>query len=207
MNLQRWIALGMLAVVIACAATSNLWMARFQDDDEQTPTPDATGTASVLSEGTSEIDIEVSGTVTPTLNPAVAAIMEEIGMTGATSNQPFVVYAGDFTSIDQMYQGVGVASIYQVGDNRFVLRLDPISVTTGPDLHVLLAKLPAPRTSTEATAGSLDLGALASPTAAQNFEIPEGTDLGPYKSVVIYSRSLNIVYSTAELTEIRGTSR
>src|SRR6185369_9806323 len=113
--------------------------------------------------------------------------------------------AGDFIAIDATHQGSGTASIYQVGETRRVLRLDPLTVTTGPELHVLLAPHANPRTSTEALTGAIDLGPLASTTQAQNFELPPGTSLDTYKSVVIYSVSFNIVYTVATLEAVRGS--
>lgn len=211
MNLQRWIALGMLALIAACIATSNVWLAYFQDEDEEgTPTPEGTITGepgeAVVSDAEGAATAEPELTATPTLNPIVVEMMEEAGEAGlAVSNEPVVVLAGDFTSIDAMHQGTGTASIYRVGDTRHILRLDPFTVTNGPDLHVLLSRHEAPRTSTDALVGSVDLGALASPNAAQNFEIPAGTDLNQYKSVVIYSISFNIVYTTAKLEAVRGS--
>jgi hypothetical protein len=205
MNVQRWIALGMLVLVGVCAGTSNVWMASFTDDHEDiTPTPDLTGTAQVVEAEAGDNEIVITGTVTATLNPAVEAILADLGQDAASSNQPFVILTGDFTSIDSLHQGAGVVSIYQVGDRRYVLRLDPFTVTNGPDLHVLLSTQPAPRTSTDALTGHLDLGELASNSVAQNFEIPAGTFLDVYKGVVIYSRSLNFVYTTAELETVRG---
>jgi hypothetical protein len=205
MNVQRWIALGMLVLTAVCVGTSNVWMASLmQDDDETTPTPDLTGTAQVLEAESGVEVVAVTGTVTATLNPAVEAILADLGQDAAVSNQPFVILTGEFTTIDSLHQGTGSVSIYQVGDRRYVLRLDPFTVTNGPDLHVLLSTQPVPRTSTDVLNGHMDLGALASNSVAQNFEIPSGTFLDIYKSVVIYSRSLNIVYTTAELNAVRG---
>jgi hypothetical protein len=207
MNVQRWIALGMLILIGVCAATSNIWMTGLLEEDEDaTPTPDLTGTAQVLDAEAGEGEIMLAGSVTATLNPAVEAILADLGQDAASSNQPFVILTGDFTTIDSLHQGTGSASVYQVGDRRYVLRLDPFTVTNGSDLHVLLSTQPAPRTSTDALNGALDLGALVSNTIAQNFEIPAGTFIDIYKSVVIYSRSLNVVYTTAELKTVRGSN-
>jgi hypothetical protein len=78
-------------------------------------------------------------------------------------------------------------------------------VTNGPDLRVLLSENPTPRTSSEALLPSyLDLGPLQSPSGAQNYPLPEKETADQYQSVVIYSMSLNLVYTTAQLTEVRG---
>ncbi len=209
MNPQRWIALGMLAITGICIATSNIWLTTLRGtNDSLTPTP----TRSPESEGLEGAIPEGTGTpssdsidLTPTLDPVIADLMQSMGEENAAiSNQPFVILAGDFTTIDSIHQATGTASIFQVGETRRVLRLDPFRVTNGPDLHVLLSRVDRPRTSTEAYSGSQDLGPLAGSDIAQNFEIPPGTSLDTYRSVVIYSLSLQIVYSTATLETVRG---
>ncbi len=206
MNIQRWIALGMLALLIACVATSSLWTAPFRDEVDEEPTATLQPDGSDLPpESAALSETPAAGTATPTLNPIIEEMMATAGAESvAMSNQPFVILAGDFTTIDATHQGTGTASIYQVGETQRVLRLDPFAVTSGPDLRVLLSTHPAPRTSTEALVGSIDLGPLRSATAAQNFEIPAGTSMDQYRSVVIYSLSFNIVYSTATLEPVRG---
>jgi hypothetical protein len=194
MNVQRWIAFGLVALSVACIASSDLWIGRFMDDD---PTPTPTATEAALSE-IDDAELQLTGTVTPTLNPIIEEMLAQSGEV-AISDQPFIVYSGDFAAVDSMHQAAGTVAIWQIGDGKYVLRLDPFNVTSGPDLHVLLAKPENPRTSTDAVMNSIDLGTLASPTATQNFEVPAGIRLQDYKSVVIYSRSLNLIYSTAKL--------
>jgi hypothetical protein len=203
MNIQRWLALGILALSVACIATSNLWLTPLlEDDDEATATPDLTTTPGDPA-AISEADLALTATVTATLNPIVAEMIEEAGQVAA-SDAPFIVYQGDFTSIDSLHQATGTVSIYQIGESRYVLRLDPFNVANGPDLHIYLTRQETPRTSTEVISNSLDLGLLESLTEAQNIDIPEGTRLQDYKSVAIYSKSLNLVFSTAKLVATRG---
>ncbi len=210
MNSQRWIALGgVVALIGLCIAVRGLWHARTSRgegssqpiaEEDATPESGASGT-----NATQESTSVPMGEATATLNPIVEEMMEALGEEStAIRNVPFVILAGDFTTIDAMHQAQGTASIYQAGEARYILRLDPLSVTNGPDLHVMLSPHQMPRTSTEALTGALDLGPLASNTAAQNFDIPAGTDLARYRSVVIYSLSLNVVYTTAELQTVRG---
>jgi hypothetical protein len=45
----------------------------------------------------------------------------------------------------------------------------------------------------------IDLGQLAGNTGNQHYEIPADTDLAQYRSVVIYSATLNMIYSYAPL--------
>lgn len=203
MNIQRWLALGMFALTVACVATSNLWLTPLlEDDDEATATPDLTTTVGTPP-AISDEDLALTATVTATLDPIVAEMIEEAGQI-AVGDAPFIVYQGEFTTIDALHQATGTVTIYQIGELRFVLRLDPFSVTTGPDLHIYLSKHEAPRTSTDVVSNSLDLGLLESLTEPQNIDIPDATRLQDYKSVVIYSKSLNLVFSTAKLVATRG---
>ncbi len=214
MNTQRWIALGMVGLVVLCIASANLWLPIVRGGDEEeaetTPTPETALTEAAEEEGTPESTESVANILTPTptatLDPSVAEILadlevEELGV----GVDPFITRAGDFTTNDPAYEAEGTASIYQISETQRVLRLESFSVTNGPDLRVILSPHEAPRTSAETLLPTyLDLGKLQSPTGAQNYEVPEGEGLSQYRSVVIYSMSLNIVYASAPLTDVRG---
>lgn len=211
MNTQRWLALGILALVVLCVASSNVWLGVFrgaEDGEAEQPAATATATEAANEEETDEEVIGGLATATPvpTVDPVVgelmeAAQMEELGV----GDDPFVVMDGSFTTIDSLHRGEGTASLYELTDNLYVLRLEPFSIVAGPDLEVILSTHELPRTSAEALLPSyLDLGPLQSTEGSQNYSLPEGTDISPYKSVVIYSRSLNIIYTTATLAQVRG---
>jgi hypothetical protein len=149
---------------------------------------------------------DINATAQPTIDPIVVELMAETGI-GAlgVGDEPFITMAGDFVTIDTLHRADGVASIYQIGDVKRALRLDPFSVVSGPDLHVLFSQHPSPRTSSETLLPEyVDLGQLKGVAGAQNYDIPDGVDLSKYKSVVIYSISLNLVFSTATLEQVRG---
>lgn len=209
MNAQRWLALGMLALVVLCIASSNVWLTPLLErgKDEATPTPTVEG-AEEDQAPDEATPVAAVRTLTPeaTLNPAVVALLEDLQVESmGVGDEPYVIMAGDFTVIDSLHRGEGTASIYRLGEQRHVLRLDPFSVTTGPDLHVLLSLQEVPRTSAEVLLPTyIDLGALKNTTGAQNYEISPEVDLEEYKSVVIYSMSFNIVFSTATLEQVRG---
>jgi hypothetical protein len=112
--------------------------------------------------------------------------------------QPVVVLQGQFQDADSFHQGSGSATIYQLADGGLVLRFEDFSVTNGPDLHVLLAVDPAPA-SREDLGDYVDLGSLKGNLGSQNYEIPPGTDLSQFKSVVIYCVPFHVVFATATL--------
>jgi hypothetical protein len=211
MNTQRWLALGILALIGLCLASSNVWLSAFRSsEDEQSELPAATATATEAASeeaaAEDEATILATSTPTPTEDPVVGELMEAAQMEAlAVGDDPFVVMDGSFTTIDTLHRGEGTASIYELSDNLYVLRLEPFSVVAGPDLQIVLSTHEIPRTSAEALLPTyLDLGPLQSTEGSQNYSLPEGTDISPYKSVVIYSSSLNIIYTTATLTQVRG---
>lgn len=214
MNAQRWIAVAVLGLLVLCAAGTNLWFpyvtAVFADDEnEATPTPEAAEVNENISEDDATATAQAA-TATPTAEPTADPVVQEMLADLDVEDlgpgiDPHIIRAGDFTTIDSMHQASGTASIYRISELQQVLRLDPFEVTNGPDLVVILSQQEAPRTSSETMLPEhLELGDLKSPSGAQNYPIPEGTTISQYKSVVIYSMSLNIVYSSAPLTEVRG---
>lgn len=211
MNAQRWLALGLVALLVICIGTSNVWLpSLLEDEDAGTPTP----TPELANDDT---DSEASATAAaggmadsqPTLDPVIAELLAEAQMEAlGVGDEPFIVIAGDFTVIDALHRGEGTASIYRLGEASHVLRLDPFSVTTGPDLRVILSFHPMPRTSADALLPTyVDLGLLKNTSGAQNYDIPEGLKLEDYHSVVIFSMSLKIVFTSAEIEPVRGGSR
>ncbi len=219
----------MVALIVLCIATNNIWLPLlpFDDDQEEAAATPGMPEAEVLTAGE-----EPEGELTPTpqslasieqivagqatiaqgeeaaeeVDPLVADLLRTLGQeTLGVGEEPFVTHAGDFVTLDTMRRAEGIASVYRIGESRLVLRLDPFSVSSGPDLHVLLSQNAEPRTSADALLPTyLDLGPLERITGAQNYEIPAETSFTRYRSVVIYSMSLNIIYSAATLEEVRG---
>lgn len=201
-------------------ATSSLWLSFFADEEDvaTTPTPAEGQALAAGSEGTptptgelvsAEEILAGGGMATEAvevMDPIVAELLralqqEQLGV----GDQPYIIFAGDFVTIDGARRASGVASIWQIGESRRVLRLDPFDAATGPDLRVLLSQASAPRTSAEALLPEyVDLGPLQSLSGAQNYALPESTAMEAYNSVVIFSISLNLVYSTATLEEVRA---
>ncbi len=226
MNTQRWIAVGVGLLLVACIATSNLWLGFFaDDDDEEMAAATATAEADLAAleareadtEGTPEPEGQIVGfdeiiagdmeaAATEEVDPLIADLLAALEQESlGVGEEPVVIRAGDFIALDAQRQAEGVATIYQIGDTRRVLRLEPFRVTNGPDLRVLLSEDKTPRTGAEALQPSfIDLGPLQSIDDVQNYAIEQEVDLDKYRSVVIYSMSLNIIYTTAPLEVVRS---
>lgn len=112
-----------------------------------------------------------------------------------------VAASGQFTRIDALHWAQGRAIVYQLPDNRKILRLEDFQAANGPDLHVLLSANERPLTREEVEMSDLDfeLGRLKGNIGNQNYEIPSEVDLSLYNSVVIYCKTFHVVFSTATI--------
>ena len=112
--------------------------------------------------------------------------------------QPEELRAGTFRGADDFHRGSGTATIFRTPDDKLVLRLTDFMVTNGPALSVLLSSTPLPASSRD-LGEYIDVGALKGNIGSQNYEIPDGTDLAAYNSVVIYCVPFHVVFATATL--------
>lgn len=101
---------------------------------------------------------------------------------------------GNFIGVgDGIHNAEGLATVIPL-DGRSVLRLEDFRSTNGPDLYVYL--------STDKQASEfLDLGRLKANNGNQNYEIPDGTDLSKYDTVLIWCKSFSVLFGSAALTE------
>jgi len=146
---------------------------------------------------------------TPNANPDQAYQALLITVVAPTSDAPTpdgttmqLIKEGDFTTIDAVHTATGHAALYRKADNSALLRLDNFTVSNGPNLEVYLSAAANPQTVDDFKTNKLQfaVGALKGTTGAQNYDtIPPDLDLTRYKSVVIFSDSLQAIYSSAAL--------
>jgi hypothetical protein len=145
-------------------------------------------------------------------NPQIASLMANSALQPITPladdiqalpsmNGPVVSAEGDFTRIDPIRWAAGKATIYTLADNNKVLRFENFSMVNGPDLRVILSANSQPTTIEEMMLNNLDLdlGALQGTLGSQNYNIPSSINIADYRSVVIFSRTLNLIYTVAPL--------
>ncbi len=130
----------------------------------------------------------------------------QISVVAATEPPPdtqstIVITDGSFVRVDAVHWAEGTATIYQLPDNRKVLRFEDFQAANGPDLRVVLSAGEEPRTREEVARGNLnlELGRLKGNIGNQNYEIPAEIDLSLYNSVVIYCQAFHVVFSTAAI--------
>lgn len=110
------------------------------------------------------------------------------------------VRSGTFRDADRVHQGTGTATLLDNGAGRVVLRLTEFEVTNGPDLEVWLVGEPDPKSSADVTDSIwLSLGRLKGNIGDQNYDVPAGTDLSQYGSVVIWCEQFGVLFSPATL--------
>ncbi len=101
---------------------------------------------------------------------------------------------------------LSLATIYRGPDDSYLLRLEELAVTNGPDLHVILSPHESPERRNDVhMPGYVDLGKLKGNRGNQNYEIPDGVDITAFRSVIIYCKPFSVVFSVAELVDL-GTS-
>ncbi|MBL4694331.1 DM13 domain-containing protein [Candidatus Gracilibacteria bacterium] len=137
----------------------------------------------------------------------VAKLMEDSAASDEEMEEPMAkemeaesaikVKSGTLQDADSSHKGSGDVHIYQLPDKSHLLRLENLNVTNGPALHVLLSTEANPQGSL--TGDYLDLGDLKGNIGNQNYEIPSGTDLSLYKSLVIYCKPFKVIFSTSAL--------
>ena len=128
------------------------------------------------------------------------AMPETAPASGSRDATPQALLTGEFRGADRFHQGSGNATIYQLGADDRVLRLDDFRVTNGPDLRVLLVNAPNPESHSDLTdAGYVELGELKGNVGSQNYDIRGGVDWSRAQSVVIYCNPFRVVFSVATL--------
>jgi hypothetical protein len=107
---------------------------------------------------------------------------------------PVSALSGEFVGAgDGTHNAEGVAKEISLEDGRKFIRFENFNVTNGPDLYVYLA-------TDKNISDFVDLGALKANNGNQNYEIPDGTDLAKYKTVVIWCKAFSVLFGSAELT-------
>lgn len=137
--------------------------------------------------------------VAPAAAPAATAVTPGApAPTGARSAPPaqiVTVSRGELQFVDSLHNGKGPVLILRVQE-RHVLRFEDVAISNAPDVHVYLSRETGGKWA-EAT--SLYLGPLKATNGSFNYDIPAGTDLAPYKSVVVWCRAFAVLVTWADL--------
>jgi hypothetical protein len=97
--------------------------------------------------------------------------------------------SGRFYSI--LHPTEGIATIFHMGDGTHILRLTSFRTSNGPDVHVyMVAAADAKDVAAVQQAGFIDLGVLKGNIGDQNYILGSDVDLGKYRAVSIWCKTL-----------------
>ncbi len=186
------VVLGVLAIpVIALAWWLGSPLFFSKTVDEEFP---LTVTADIPA-GVSRADAEVVMETASRLDSPMTESMPA-GVDAATK-----VRVGAFRDADSFHKGKGAVSIYQVADGSYLLRVEGLNVTNGPDLRIILSNHPDPMSkSAFQESDYVELDKLKGNIGNQNYPIPADVDALSYSSVVIYCKPFHVLFSVAPLS-------
>jgi len=122
-------------------------------------------------------------------------VNEQFPTASAASNQ---VASGQFHS--SAHETKGTATVFQLADNKKMLRLTKFSTANGPDVHVyLVAAADAKDNDTVTKSEFVDLGSLKGNIGDQNYDLPANADLAKYQAVTIWCKRFSVNFGTAPL--------
>ena len=115
---------------------------------------------------------------------------------GATPGTGGTSRAGTFVGADDFHFGSGRVYLMETAPGTYTLRFEDFSVRNGPDLYVYLSPDP-----NGYAAGVLEVGRLKATDGSFNYELPPGTDVSGFQSVVIWCRPFSVQFASARLTD------
>lgn len=118
-------------------------------------------------------------------NTSTTPLNNNIDTTAAMSRYVGAFMNGPYGSVS------GIVKIY-FQNNRFILALEGVRISNGPDLHVYLSKEIQPT-------NYIDIGSLQSVTGNQLYNIPGTPDFSQYKYALIHCQRFNHLFGSAEL--------
>ena len=117
---------------------------------------------------------------------------------------PTLIGYGEFATLDNKRPATGVVRLFRLGTGEYLLRLENLSVTRGPGLHLYFTATPAPRDIAVVQSDFIDLGELRAQSGDLNYVIPADIDLREYRGVVVFSPYFRELYATAALVDASG---
>jgi Electron transfer DM13 len=118
---------------------------------------------------------------------------DQRGIPNATT-KPNEIRTGSFVGVgDGIHNAEGIAKVFLLQDGNSILRLENLHVTNGPDLYLYLSP-------DKSVSDFVNIGKLKANNGNQNYEIPAGTDLSKYDTVLIWCRPFSVLFGSAELS-------
>lgn len=104
---------------------------------------------------------------------------------------------GTIHGADELHRASGAALIFDLEDERGLVRLEDFATVRGPGLHVYLTRTRDPGAVDDLGGDFLDLGPLKADTGNHNY--PFAGAWREYRSVVIFSQPFGVIFALASL--------
>lgn len=131
--------------------------------------------------------LEVAAAAASTAAPASASA-------AGAAVTPRLLVRGTWMGADAFHFANGDALLIESSPQRHTVRFENFSVRNGPDLFVYLSDDPKGYGGTV-----LKLGPLRATDGAFNYEVPAGTDVTRFKSVIVWCDQFSELFATAPL--------
>jgi hypothetical protein len=154
-------------------------------------------TAKQMSPEEREEIMTTASKINNSVNESMDQIPQQQQQTQNTITTASTLRTGSFVGVgDGIHNAEGEAKVIPFqNENSNILRLENLRVTNGPDLYVYLA--------TDKTASDfVNVGKLKANNGNQNYDIPAGTDLTNYDTVLIWCRPFSVLFGSAELSSV-----
>lgn len=193
----RWTLLAFGALIVIALFTFPTWRGLFARPEESIPFP-------LTSAERRELLMRLP-------NREMAATLYFSSLTAQpvpTEQQPVdvppdaqIIQTTSFQGIDALRSVRGSVTFYRLIDDSVLLRFDDFEVTNAPLLTVYLSSSEAPQTVQElgGIVPEFSVGDLRGSVGSQQFSIPRELRLERYRSVVIVSEALQMIFGTARL--------
>jgi len=120
-----------------------------------------------------------------------STVDENMSATMMDNTKPLM---GNFVgSGDGFHKAEGVAKLITLADGKTFLRLENLKATNGPDLYVYLS-------TGKDVSDIVNLGRLKGNIGNQNYEIPAGSNLSKYDTVLIWCKAFSTLFGSAKLS-------
>jgi hypothetical protein len=110
-----------------------------------------------------------------------------------------ILSEGNLVRIDNSHWGTGVVQIVQDDDGNYFVYFIDVEIASGPQLIVYLSDKPTFSGTNDSPGNYIDLGELPAQSGSFSVSIPTGTNIGLYKSVMIWCEPFSVVFTYATL--------